>query len=281
MRAVGSAFLMLIVFLAAEASAGTLDRVRDTGAIRLGYREDAPPFAYKNAIGEAAGYSVDLCRAVAADAKNALGLADIKIEYVPVTAQDRFDAVKGGRVDILCGATTATLSRRQLVDFSLATFIDGASVLYRAEGPDTFDGLAGKRIGVRAGTTTEEALRNTLTRLSIDAEVIAVSDHGDGVRRLEDGDLAAYFADRAILLFRLLASDAQEKLRLSDRYFTFEPYALALEKGDDEFQLLVDRTLSRLYRSGRIEQIFTSNFGQAANPSDLLKALYVINGLPE
>ena len=222
-----------------------------------------------------------MCRNVATDVGKELDLAEISIEYVPVTTEDRFEAIADGRIDILCGATTATLSRRELVDFSVATFVDGASVLLGPDGPENFEGLAGKRVGVRAATTTEEALRNTMERLSMEAEVVAVESHEDGLKQLLSGDLAAYFADRAILIFLAMGSEGGEGLRLSEQYFTHEPYALALARGDNEFRLVVDRTLSRMYRSGDIKQIFANSFGANAAQSDLLKALYVISSLPE
>jgi ABC-type amino acid transport substrate-binding protein len=268
------------LLLAGGASAGTLDRVRESGVFKIGYRTDAAPFSYNNAIGEPAGYVVDLCREVAAATKQELALADLKVEYVTVTAEDRFDAIKAGRADILCEATTASLSRRKLVDFSLMTFIDGASVMVRQDGPQSFDALAGQKIGVHVGTTTEAALRKSLSEHKVDAEVIAVPDHQEGMQRLESGELGAYFADRAILVFLLLGPDAPKDLIISKDYFTREPYALALARNDDDFRFLVDRTLARLYRSRVVEKIFARNFGNG-KPSEILRALFVINSLPE
>jgi ABC-type amino acid transport substrate-binding protein len=272
---------LAILLLPALAGAATLDRVRESGVLRIGYREDAPPYAYRNEVGEPAGYSVELCRAVAAHLKQALRLDEIRLEYVPLDARSRFEAVRDGRVDLHCGAATATLSRREVVDFSLPIFVDGASVLYRADGPADFEGLAGRRVGVHGGTTTEEALRNTLEDLALEVEVVIVADHDEGVRRLEEGDLSAYFADRAILAFLALRSEAKGELRLSERYFTIEPYALVLPRGDADFRLEIDRALSRIYRSGEINRIFTSSLGQEAEPSEILEALYLISALPE
>ena len=274
--------LVLVVIISSSwpAAAGTLERVRDAGEFKIGHREDAAPFSYKNALGEAAGYSVDLCRYVAVQLKEQLALDDMKVTYVPVTAENRFDAIQEGRIDILCGPTSVTLSRREIVDFSIFTFLDGASVLYLAEGPENFEQLNGEKVGVRRGTTTEEALRTTLRKLSLDAEVVDVADHADGLSKLEAGEIAAYFADQAILLFLAASSATPEKLRLSDRHFTNELYALALQRGDSEFRLLVDRTLVRLYWSGAIGQIFRNAFGERATPSDPLKLLYAIHRLP-
>jgi polar amino acid transport system substrate-binding protein/glutamate/aspartate transport system substrate-binding protein len=280
MRQLLACIVFATTFIASSVSAGTLDRVRDSGVLKLGYRTDAAPYSYKNTLGEAAGYSVDLCRAVAVATKTTLGMNEISIKYIPVTAENRFKAVQDGRIDILCGATTATLSRRKLVDFSLATFIDGASVMLMASGPGGFNELAGKNVGVRGGTTTEEGLRKTLEKLSVNAKVVAVKSHDEGLAGLQKGDLSAYFADRAILLFLKAGSASPDKLRVGADYFSFEPYALAVKRGDDEFRLVVDQALSRLYRTGGIVPVFKNSFGNA-EPSEVLRSLYLINALPE
>jgi polar amino acid transport system substrate-binding protein/glutamate/aspartate transport system substrate-binding protein len=273
--------ITLTLLLAGGAQAQTLERIRETGTFKLGYREDAAPFSFRNALGEPAGFSVELCRLVAAEAKAALGLDQITIEYVPLGTEDRFQAVQAGRVDILCGATTVTLSRRELVDFSLVIFLDGAAVLLRADGPEDLAGLAGQKIGVRGATTTEEALRNTLGEIKMAAEVVTVASHREGLSKLEAGEIAAYFGDQAILIFLAARSDAPEKLKISDRQLTFEPYALALTRGDADFRLLVDRTLARIYRTGLIDQLFTNAFGPNADQSAALQAVYLINALQE
>jgi ABC-type amino acid transport substrate-binding protein len=264
----------------ADASAQTLERIRDSGSFRIGYRADAAPYAHKDSFGEAVGYSVELCRAVAAHVKETLGLAELELEYLTVTTEDRFQALQDGRIDLLCGATTVTLARRELVDFSLFTFIDGAGVLLRKDGPQDFEGLAGMKVGVRSATTTEQALSNTLAQQGLEVEVVPVESHEDGLAQLRAGDIQAYFADRSILIWLLLQS-GDEDLWLSERQFTYEPYALALARGDDDFRLAVDAALSRLYRTGAINQIFTAAFGSNAKQSDILKALYVINALPQ
>lgn len=272
---------VLLVSSTWNAGAATLDRISDTGVIKIGYRNDAPPFSYKSSVGEPAGYTVALCRAVAGQIKEQLKLEKFSIEYVAVSAEDRFKAVQDGKIDLLCGATTATLARRELVDFSLPTFVDGASVLLRATGPQTFGDLEGRKVGVRAGTTTEQALASTVKELKILVETVAVKDHKDGLAKLLNDEISAYFADRAILFFLMAGSGAPEKLFLSEQQFTYEPYALALQKGDDDFRLAVDRALSRLYRSGAIATVFTSTFGAGAEPTGELRALYRISGLPE
>jgi len=262
-------------------SAGTLDRIKQEKAIRIAYREDAPPFSSKDKLGEPAGFMVDLCRAVAKKLAEQLNLPGLNAVYVPVTAADRFEAIAQQKADLLCEPTSVTLSRRERVDFSIPTFLDGASLMVRADGPKNLRDLAGQKIGVLAGTTTEEALRNTLKEGGITGDVVAAKTHGEGLAMLDDGKISAYFGDRSILLFLIKDSKAPEKLGLADDYLSVEPYALALPRGDSNFRLAVDRALSHIYRSGEIVSVFQRSFGGKAEPSQILRTLYVISGLPD
>jgi len=272
------ATLLLAVGIAA---AGTLDRIGQEKTIRIAYREDAPPFSYKDKLGEPSGFMVDLCRAVAKKLADQLNLPSLNVAYVPVTAADRFEAIAQQKADLLCEPTSITLSRREQVDFSIPTFLDGASLIVRAGGPKNLRDLSGKKIGVLAGTTTEEALRNTLNEAKINGDVAAAKTHGEGLAMLDEGKISAYFGDRSILLFLIKDSKAPEKLRLADDYLTVEPYALALPRGDTDFRLAVDRALSHIYRSGEIAAVFQRTFGGKAEPSQILRTLYLISGVPD
>jgi ABC-type amino acid transport substrate-binding protein len=263
------------------ASAGTLDRIGQEKSIRIAYREDAPPFSYKDKIGEPSGFMVDLCRAVAKHLADQRSLASLNVVYVPVTGADRFEAITQQKADLLCEPTSATLSRREQVDFSVPTFLDGASLMVRTDGPKNLRDLAGGKIGVLAGTTTEESLRNSLKDAGITGDIVAAKTHGEGLAMLDEGKISAYFADRSILLFLIKESKAPEKLRLADDYLSVEPYALALPRGDSDFRLAVDRALSHIYRSGEIGTIFQRTFGGKAEPSQILRTLYVISSLPD
>ena len=273
------AALLVAVGVTTAATAGTLDRIGQEKAIRIAYREDAPPFSYKDKLGEPSGFMVDLCRAVAKKLADQLNLPSLNVAYVPVTAADRFEAIAQQKADLLCEPTSITLSRREQVDFSIPTFLDGASLIVRAGGPKNLRDLSGKKIGVLAGTTTEEALRNTLNEAKINGDVVAAKTHGEGLAMLDEGKISAYFGDRSILLFLIKDSKAPEKLRLADDYLTVEPYALALPRGDSDFRLAVDRALSHIYRSGEIAAVFQRTFGGKAEPSQILRTLYLISGL--
>jgi polar amino acid transport system substrate-binding protein/glutamate/aspartate transport system substrate-binding protein len=265
----------LLMIAAQSAAAATLDRVRETGAFRIGYRADAKPYSYRDSEGRPAGYIVDLCRQVA----RALG-PGIREEYVLVAADRRFDAVRDGAVDILCDPSSITLARRERVDFSLPTYLDGAAVLSRIKNPvRTFEDLGGRRVGVLTGTTTERVLQGSLEKLGLEARVVAVRDHRSGMDLVWEGELEAYIADRGILA-AMLREGGRPGFTLSKHYFSYETYGLALPRGDTEFRLLVDRTLARLYRTGEIKSILARTFGN--DPLDeILSTMFLINALPE
>jgi polar amino acid transport system substrate-binding protein/glutamate/aspartate transport system substrate-binding protein len=224
---------------------------------------------------------VDLCRAVADGLGKALGLAELKVAYVSVTSTDRFEAITGGKADLLCEATTATLKRRESLGFSIATFVDGASFIIGPNGPKDIATLGGKKVGVLAGTTTEEELRRAMSATKINADIVLVKEHREGIDSVEKGALAAYFADRAILTSLLqTGGNPARGLQLADAYLSVEPYALAMQRGDEDFRLAVDRELSRIYRTGEIAKIFAATFGQG-RPSPMLQGLYMTSALPQ
>jgi ABC-type amino acid transport substrate-binding protein len=136
--------MLMTGFFTSTASAGVLDRISQEKAIRIAYREDAPPFSYKDKIGEPVGFMVDLCREVAKKLADQLQLASLNVVYVPVTAADRFEAIRQQEADLLCEPTSATLSRREIVGFSIPTFVDGASLMIRADGPHDLKAMAGQ-----------------------------------------------------------------------------------------------------------------------------------------
>ncbi len=264
-----------LALTAQAAPAGTLERVRDSGVFRIGYRADAKPYSYRNEAGQAAGYIVDLCLEVA----TALG-PNVRAEFVLVPAGQRFETIRDGQADILCDPSSVTLMRREMVDFSLPTFLDGAGVLSRTSKPvRVFEDFAGKRIGVLAGTTTEQTLRASLADLNLKANIVPVREHRSGFSLLSDDKIDAYFADRGIVM-GILQEGGWPGFEVSKSYFSYETYALALPRDDGAFRLLVDRTLAQLYRSGRINAILERTFGKGA-PPEMLKTMFLINSLPD
>jgi ABC-type amino acid transport substrate-binding protein len=270
-----------LIALSSTVQAGTLDRLRQDNTIRIAYRRDAPPFSYQNGGDKPTGFIVDLCQAVTTRLSQQVNVPSLNVNYVPVTAADRFDAIRQGKADLLCEATTVTMGRRKLIGFSVDTFVDGAGLLIMADGPKDLRAMEGQAIGVLAGTTTEQALRNTLTASGINANVTLAATHAEGLAMLDSGKAKAYFADRSILWVLQANSKAPGNLRLADEYLTVEPYALGLPRGDDDFRLEVDRALSGIYRSGEILQILGRTFGGGFQLNPILQSLYLTSAIPE
>jgi ABC-type amino acid transport substrate-binding protein len=271
-----------LAFGAASAAiaAGVLDRVRETGTLNLGYRADVRPFSYVDG-GRPAGYSVALCERIAEAVKAELSLPALRIEFVPVTAANRFEVLQQGRIDLDCGTDTPTLERRAVADFSIPIFMAGVGAVMRTDGDKrVHDVLAGRAaptqpfwranpgefgakvtFAVVGGTTMEKALLEQLRQRRVEVTVAQVADYANGVQMVLDRRAAALFGDRPVLLDAARRGAAAGELLVIDRTFSRETLALALPRGDDAFRLLVDRTLSRLFRSREMAELFTSHFG--------------------
>jgi ABC-type amino acid transport substrate-binding protein len=266
----------------AAAQTGTLEKIRGAGAITLGYIEDAAPFSFVDAKGEPQGYSVNLCREIARGIGAQLGLPKLETRWVTLTIQNRLEAVSTRRVDIECSTTTWTLSRQRNVDFSLITFVDGGSVLTKVgSGLGRLADLNGKRVAVIKGTTTEQALRDSLARYSVNAQVLTVSTRPEGVKLVEESKVEGFAADRTTLVGAVLARSGSGAYRLLDEDFSIEPYVFALPRGDHEYRLAVNRVLARLFRSGEIAKVYDRWLGPLGPPSALLSATYFVQGISE
>jgi ABC-type amino acid transport substrate-binding protein len=271
---------------AAEAPGGaasaTLDRVKRTGAIRLAYREGAAPFSFRDRGGVVRGYSIDLCARVAASIQKELALPSLKIEWLPVTAATRLDAIASGRADVECGTTTITLTRMRTVDFSVPIFVDGGTVLVDARSKlAQLADFKGKRIGVIAGTTTERALKRALEQVDASATLVPVKDGEAGVALLAQGKVDGYAGDRIVLDGLRNAAPDPARIGVIAGDFSYEPYALVVRRTDPDFRLAVNRALVDVYRSGEIDGIFQKWLGALGQPGPLLHSMFYLNTLPE
>ena len=286
MRIVAMLFIALVAGIPAAASAqsAALERIRQSGVITMGYIEDGVPFsfAYAGTERRPQGFSVDLCREIALGIRAQLRLERLETQWVPLTIQNRLEAVRSGRVDIECSTTTWTLSRQATVDFSLVTFVDGGSILSKSGSKLArlldFDG---KRVAVIAGTTTEQALRDSLAQRSMKAELVTVKTRLEGLKLLEAGKVEGFASDRTTLVGIVATNPTRGTFALLDEDFSVEPYALALPRDDHEFRLAVNRVLARIYRGGEIVKIYNRWFGELGPPSVLLSATYFVQGIGE
>ena len=269
--------------LLAQESEATLQKIARTGEFVIGYRADSSPLSYENAEGLPSGYSVDLCRRIAAGVNALFAEKDIETKFVRITSDERMSAVVNGKIDIECGSTTITLSRQEQVDFSLPTFVTGASVLSLAtSGIQGMSDLSGKKVGVAKDTTTVEQLRNHLEQNLIDAEIIIVDDRNEGMKRLNRGDIDALASDQIVLIGQVIEALNPKRYSLVSQIFSYEPYGLVVRRNDADFRLVVNKAISQIYRSGQHAEIFHRWIGRIGiQVPPILAAMYQLNALPE
>jgi len=277
--------LLIVLFaspLAAKELTGTLRQIKDTGQIRIGFRTSEPPMSFLDKNGKPNGYSIELGQSVVKEVEKKIG-AKVKVQYVPITAENRFKALVGNKIDILCGATTKTLSRSELVDFTQLTFVTGASLmtLQNNKNRDS-SGFNGKKLGVVKGTTTAMFLKNLLQETSTKAEIVLFNSAEEGVNALRKKKIDAYAADQIVLIG--IASKAQNRMNfaIDPNVFSFEPFAFAVRRNDADFRLVADRAISDLCRSKKIFDIYDKWVGEFTGQRlPIFDAMVQLNATPE
>jgi len=280
------AIILLIVFFASPLSAqeltGTLQQIKKSGQIRIGYRASQPPMSFLGKDGNPTGYSIDLCKDIIAEVETTIG-ADIKAEYVPVTAKGRFEALRDNKIDILCGSTTKTLSRSELVDFTQLTFVTGASLMtLRDDKARDSGGFAGKKIGVVKGTTTAVELKQLIRETSTDAEVVLFNSTKEGVSALRKKKIDAFSSDQIVLIGIVSNAPNPMTFVIDPNVFSFEPFAFAVRRNDSDFRLVADRVISDLCRSKKILAIYKKWIGDVTGGRlPVFDAMVQLNATPK
>jgi len=261
---------------------GRLKQIHETKTISLAYRTDALPFSYEEADKKPAGYTVDLCRGIVAVIERQLGVSPLQVKWVPVTSQTRFSAIAGGQADMECGASSVTLGRMKEVSFSTLTFIDGTGLLIRAATTgNSLNDLSGKKIGVIGGTSNERALNEALKAKVVSATVVTVKSREDGLGQLEAGTIDAFASDRVLLLGLIVKAKDPKSLALLGDALSYEPYAIALPRGDWAMKQAVDAALAQIYRSSALPEIYKRWFGSLGAPGPVLETMFGLGRLPE
>jgi glutamate/aspartate transport system substrate-binding protein len=280
------AAIVLIVFfaspLAAQELTGTLRQIKKSGNIRIGYRASEPPMSYLGKNGKPAGYSIDLCESIVSGVEKKIG-SEVRVKFVPVTAEGRFKALTDNKIDILCGATTKTLSRGELVDFTQLTFVTGASLMFLNDNENRgFSGFEGKKIGVVKATTTSVVLKKLIRDTSTSAEVILFNSAKEGIDALRKKKIDAFSSDQVVLIGIVSKTPDPRSFVIHPTVFSFEPFALAVRRNDADFRLVADRVISGLYRSKKILKIYDkwmSEFAPRRLP--IFDAMIQLNATPE
>ncbi|NWL78713.1 amino acid ABC transporter substrate-binding protein [Pseudomonas taiwanensis] len=287
---------LLVALLPVLAPAQTLDRIRATSTLTLGYLPDQPPFSSAEGEG-ASGYAIDLCQKIAEQLRTQPGLASLKVRFVPLAPGKALGVVRDGGVDLLCSPMVETLKRRQSVAFSLPVYTAGIGVVLRKDAPIALvkvlsgeveetgptwratlnRGLAAHNFAVQSGSVVEDWARVKLRLMKVMVNLETVASPAEGVAQVADGKVDAFFASQMILRSLVARDTANTNLMVLDRRFEFEPVSLALARGDEDFRLQVDTALSQVYRSGAILPLYSKYFGI---PSELDQTLFKVYSRP-
>ena len=230
-----------------EGLSPTLANIKNAHVVRLGYRESSPPFSFLDQANRPIGYSLELCEAIVDEIGVEVDDANLKIEYVKVTSDDRIAAVVQNKIDLECGSTTANAERGRQVAFSPLIFVAGTKLMVpkasTVSGPAD---LKGKTVVVTKGTTNEQAMHAVDRKFALGLNIIASPDHEQSYQMLADGKADAFATDD-ILLYGLIARHkAQDKFRVTGEYLSYDPYGIMFRKGEPQLAAVVERTFRKL-----------------------------------
>jgi ABC-type amino acid transport substrate-binding protein len=240
--------------------AGTLQKIHESGVIRVGHRENSPPFAFLDAQRRPIGYSLDLCEVVIEEIGQHLR-RPIEVRHVPVTPANRFELANTGAVDLECGSTTASADRRALVAFSPTIFVTGTKLLVRrGSGIRSLRDLQDKTVVLTQGTIQSEAVPRIAERQKLSIRFVFADDHDESFRVLTSGAADAFANDDVQLHGTIAARDAATHWRVVGDFLTYADYALMFRRGDAEFADVVRQAFDRMAASGEIRAIYRKWF---------------------
>jgi glutamate/aspartate transport system substrate-binding protein len=274
----------------AQELTGTLKKIKDSKTITLGHRESSIPFSYVNRVGDAIGYSIDLCNAVVDEVSKELGGIEIGVKYKKVTSETRIPAVRSGEVDLECGSTTANFERKKEVAFSPIFFVAGTKLLVpRSSGVGSYRDLRDKTVVVTAGTTNEAAVRAISEKQHLGVKFLVGKDHAESFAMLKEGKADAFATDDVLLYGLVATTGSGDRYHVVGEYLSYDPYGLMYRKDDPDFAAIVDRTFSRLAQSRELVQLYNKWFqqrlptGETLNlpMSPQLEEIFHVQGVPD
>jgi glutamate/aspartate transport system substrate-binding protein len=262
--------LAVAVLLAAGmAQADTLKKMKDSAAVTMGVRESSGGLSYTLGDGKYAGFHVELCQRVLADAQKALGLAKLDVKYQAVTSQNRIPLVQNGTVDIECGSTTNNAARQKDVSFAVTTFVEEVRIAVKANSGITSIGqLNGRKVATTTGTTSVQLLRKHERATGVNFEEVFGKDHAESFLQLESGRADAFVMDGQILAGNIAKAKAPADFRIVGEVLNVEPIAIMIRKDDPAFKKAVDDSLKAMISSGEMAKVYDKWFNQPIPPTN-------------
>src|ERR1700730_17397614 len=233
--------------ISSEGLSPTLANIKKTHVVRLGYRESSPPFSFLDHSNRPIGYSLELCEAIVEEIGVEVDDANLKIEHVKVTSDDRIPAVVQNKIDLECGSTTANAERARQVAFSPLMFVAGTKLMVpKASSIAAATDLKGKTVVVTKGTTNEQAMHNVDKKFALGLNIVAAPDHEQSYQMLVDGKADAFATDDILLYGLIVRHKSQDKFRVTGEYLSYDPYRIMLRKGQPQLTAVAERTFRKL-----------------------------------
>jgi len=260
--------------IASAQEAGTLAKIKQTGAITLGAREASIPFNYMDDNQKQAGYAWEISLRVADAVKKHLKLQKLDIRTVTLTPQTRIPLVANNTVDLECSSTTNNLERQKQVSFSTTFYVVGARLLVRRNsGIKHWADLIGKNVVVSAGTTSERLLRKLNADNNWGINIILAKDINENFLTVETGRAVASMQDDVILYSNIARAKDPTAWEVVGIPQQREAYGCMMRKDDLAFKKIVDDTIIGMMKSGEMEKLYQKYFTSTI----LVKGALLIN----
>lgn len=261
---------------------GTLAKIKKSGEIVIGHRDSALPYAYLDRQQNLVGYSIDICERLVQDLRTSLG-ADIKVKYIPTTAQTRIPLLANGTVDLDCGNATQTLGRARQVDFSLTTYYWNERMLaMKTSTVKSFDDLNGRVVAVIQGSTNDIYATQLINSKKADFRILRMRENSEAVLAVTTGRADVYYGDEVIFASFMQNSPDRDKLHIVGPPRSGNAIALMLRQDDSQFRLAINTTITKLTTSGELFRLIEKWFlplGIKIDPE--ARAAYTLQAIAE
>ncbi len=265
---------LLLGAVNAHATSQTLDKIKSTGTVTMGVRESSIPMSYTTGNSRFDGYHVEICRMILADVKDKLGLSTLRINYQPVTSQNRVPLVQNGTVDIECGTTTNNTARAKDVGFANTLYVEEVRIAVKANsGITSISQLAGKKVATTTGTTSVQLLRKHEKANGVNFEEVFGKDHADSFLLLESGRADAFVMDGSILAGNIANSKNPKDYKIVGEVLATEPIAIMVPKNDPEFKAAVNAAIAKIVANGKMPGLWNKWFLSPIPPKNIVVGL--------
>ncbi|KRP92088.1 MULTISPECIES: amino acid ABC transporter substrate-binding protein [Bradyrhizobium] len=255
----------------AEDLAGTLQKIKETKKITLGYQEASVPFSYLDGNQKPVGFAMDICLRIVEAVKKQLGISDISVETVAVTSSNRIPLMVNGTLDLHCSATTNNADRQKQVAFTNTHFLSATRFAARkAASIKTIDDLKGKAVTAVAGSVNLTQLAKVNTERNLGINIMPAKDQAEAFLLLETDRAQAYALDDVQLAVAIARSKEPQAYMISEEAFSKpEPYGIMLRREDAPFKALADRATAELYATPEIEALYKKWLQSPTPPNGL------------